>query len=90
MKILLAVSESKTAGSWLRTVDLAQSLKKHAEVALVPAFPFALPWRLHLLLTLPYYMVKILFSDADVIIGNKPHFNIALPLLFAKYFQKKR
>jgi glycosyltransferase involved in cell wall biosynthesis len=90
VKILLVIADSKQSGCWVRVQHLAKSLNKNTGVVLVPAFPFALPWRLNLLASLPYYFFRVLVSDADVIIGNKPHFNVVLPLLFAKYLQKKK
>jgi glycosyltransferase involved in cell wall biosynthesis len=90
LKLLLFSASSGITGEWFRMCHLAQSLKKHAAIELIKPLPFSLPYRLDFILSLPYYTIRILLSDADVIIGNKPHFNVTLPMLIAGFLMKKK
>lgn len=90
VKILVLCSYAKDTGNWLRTVYLAEALKKWAEVELVESLPRCLPFRLDIVLSLPIYLFKVACSDADFMIAVKPFPNTAIPLLLAKYVRKKR
>jgi hypothetical protein len=89
LRIQLFSSYARDTGSWVRLFHLAEALKRHARVELVPALPRCLPLRLDIVLSFPWYLAKALFTRADVLIAGKPFPNTALSLLLARGLRGK-
>jgi len=89
MNILVFSSYARNTGSWVRMFHLAEALKRHARVELVPALPRCLPFRLDIALSFPWYLGKALLTRADVLIAGKPFPNTGVPLVLARRLRGK-
>jgi glycosyltransferase involved in cell wall biosynthesis len=90
MKIIVLSSLPRDTGCWLRAFYLARSLGAHAQVKLLPPFPFGLPFMLDIVFTFIFNLITVLFSRADYYIGVKPFPNVTVPLLIIKCLRKKK
>jgi len=84
LKIQVFSSYARDTGNWVRACNMADALRRHASVEVVPALPHSLPFRLDILISFPWYLLKALVSGADVLITGKPFPNTAIPLLLAR------
>lgn len=89
MKVLILVSLARDSGCWLRAQQFAQALSPHCEVDLVRPMPRCLPGLLDIWLSLPWYLWRVLFSDANVVMGFKPFPNVGLALRAAGRWKGK-
>ena len=90
MKIQLFSSYARDTGNWVRACNMADALRRHAVVDVVPALPRSLPFRLDIVLSFPWYLFKALGTRADILIASKPFPNTALPLLLAGCLRGKK
>ena len=90
MKIQVFSSCAQDTGSWVRTCNIVEALGRHATVELVWALPRCLPFRLDIVLSFPWYLLRALTSRADVLLASKPFPNTMLPLLLARWLRGKK
>lgn len=90
MKVLVFSSLAQDTGSSVRAECIAEGLgKAGVEVKFVKPFPQTLPLKLDLLLTLPWYFLRIIFSSANIVLVVKSYPNVGLPLFFKKLLGAK-
>lgn len=90
VRIQVFSSYARDTGNWVRVCNMADALRRHAHVEVVAALPRSLPFRLDIVISLPWYLFKALVTRADVLIAGKPFPNTALPLLLARRFRGKK
>ena len=90
MKILILSSCAKNTGSYLRAVYLAESLRDHCDVELVAPLSRSIRLRLHVLLSIPRNLLRVIARDADFLVGIKAFPNVTIPLLVAKYLMGRK
>ncbi len=90
MKILVLSSLACDTGSAVRAADIAESLEKAGVgVEFVKPFPRTLPFKFDLLISLPWYFLKIIFSSVDLVLAVKSYPNVGIPLFFKKLLGAK-
>lgn len=90
MKILVASCLAIDTGSAVRAENIAKSLKKTGfEVQFLKPFPKSLPFKIDLLISLPWYFLRILTSSCNVIFAVKSYPNLGIPIFFKKLMGAK-
>lgn len=85
MKILVLSSLAGDTGSYIRALQLTESLKGNGvKVELVRPSPKTLPFKLDLLFSLPRYLYEIIFFKYDYIMAVKSYPNVGIPIFFKK------
>ena len=85
MKILIYSSLAQDTGSAVRANLIAESLKRRGmKVEYIKPLSKTLPYKIDLIISLPYYFFKAIFSNTNYVLAVKSYPNVIIPIILKK------